>query len=307
VVCPVEWLHRQRLGSTAQAGGRPRDHVHNPAALTQAMRTAIVPTPALRCPVGGGGRGVWGQPGLAGGGGGGPGVLHRMAAHRRGLGRAPGPAGPPGVGVDAARSGSAWWRGPQRGGRAGGGGGAACEAWTRQTLRQAGRPLGRRVPAAVWRCGTLCQVPDVGWGGVGTSRRGATPSLCHAPIDIALEARADERDAVAHRHVLCRQQAPAGMGALCRTEFGPDGLSHDVVIPGARLCGAQRLPVKKKAPRDAAPGGAGVGAVLPRRAFDTQLALDILAYQPTENHAASPHTASAHRTGYPTGMNPRVV
>src|SRR6266568_933865 len=55
--------------------------------------------------------------------------------------------------------------------------------------------------------------------------------------------------------------------------------SYDLGHPGALLCGAHELAVKKKAPAVTLPQVVLVlAAVLPLREFDTQLALDILAY-----------------------------
>ena len=63
--------------------------------------------------------------------------------------------------------------------------------------------------------------------------------------------------------------------------------SYDLGHPGALLCGAHALAVKKKAPAVTLPHVVLVlAAVLPLREFDTQLALDILAYHQQRNHAA---------------------
>jgi hypothetical protein len=63
--------------------------------------------------------------------------------------------------------------------------------------------------------------------------------------------------------------------------------SYDVGDSGALLCGAPESAMKKKAPAVTLPQVVMVLAtVLPLREFDTQLALDILAYQQQRNHAA---------------------
>jgi hypothetical protein len=63
--------------------------------------------------------------------------------------------------------------------------------------------------------------------------------------------------------------------------------SYDVGDPGALLCGAHASALKKKAPAVPLPQvGMVLATVLPLREFDTQLALDILAYQQQRNHAA---------------------
>ena len=63
--------------------------------------------------------------------------------------------------------------------------------------------------------------------------------------------------------------------------------SYDVGNSRALLCGAHEPAIKKKAPAVTLPQVVMVlSAVLPLREFDTQLALDILAYQQHRNHAA---------------------
>jgi len=63
--------------------------------------------------------------------------------------------------------------------------------------------------------------------------------------------------------------------------------SYDVGDSGALLCGAHEPAIKKKAPAVTLPQVVLVlAAVLPLRAFDTQLALAILAYHQQRNHAA---------------------
>jgi hypothetical protein len=63
--------------------------------------------------------------------------------------------------------------------------------------------------------------------------------------------------------------------------------SYDVGDFGALLCGAHEPEAKKKAPAVTLPQVVLVLAVvLPRREFDAQLALAILAYQQRRNHAA---------------------
>ena len=64
--------------------------------------------------------------------------------------------------------------------------------------------------------------------------------------------------------------------------------AEDLGDSGALLCGAHEPTVQKKAPAVTLPQvGMVLAAVLPRREFDTQLALDILAYHQQRNHAAS--------------------
>ena len=63
--------------------------------------------------------------------------------------------------------------------------------------------------------------------------------------------------------------------------------SYDLGHPGALLCGAPELAVKKKAPAVTLPQVVLVlAAVLPLREFDPQLALDLLTYHQQRNHAA---------------------
>ena len=63
--------------------------------------------------------------------------------------------------------------------------------------------------------------------------------------------------------------------------------SYDLGHPGALLCGAPELAVKKKAPAVTLPQVVLVlAAVLPLRDFDPQLALGILTYHQQRNHAA---------------------
>jgi len=63
--------------------------------------------------------------------------------------------------------------------------------------------------------------------------------------------------------------------------------SYDFGDAGALFCGAHEPAVKKKAPAVTLPQVVLVlAAVLPLREFDTQLALDILAYHQQRNHAA---------------------
>ena len=63
--------------------------------------------------------------------------------------------------------------------------------------------------------------------------------------------------------------------------------SDDLGHSGALLCGAHELAVKKTAPAVTVPQvGLVVAAVVPLREFDTQLALDMLAYHQQRNHAA---------------------
>ena len=63
--------------------------------------------------------------------------------------------------------------------------------------------------------------------------------------------------------------------------------SYDLGDSGPLFCGAHEPTMKKKAPAVTLPQVVMIlAAVLPRREFDTQLALDILVYHQQRNHAA---------------------
>ena len=63
--------------------------------------------------------------------------------------------------------------------------------------------------------------------------------------------------------------------------------SYDLGDSGPLFCGAHESTVEKKAPAVTLPQVVMMlAAVLPRREFDTQLALDILTYHQQRNHAA---------------------
>ena len=177
------------VGCMCPPNGSPMTHMRNGASsvalppdltfktkpeLAQAM-LAVVKSQALRC------RWVVADEAF----GGNPGFLDGVAGlglwyfvevpHHAGLGRASGHTSRRGVGAAVARSGSAWWRAPQRRGQ--------CWRWLGRCPPGRGyaRPSKKAARDQWWRillpygwslCGTPCPVLMSGWCCVGTSRRG---------------------------------------------------------------------------------------------------------------------------------------
>ena len=126
---PVEWLTDDTYAERRRQCGIPAEMTFKTKPeLAQEMLAAVVTDAAPAVSLGGGRRGVWGQPELSGGGSGvGPVVFCRSAPHHAGVGRAPGHAHPAVAGARASPAAGAPGGGGTRGADgAGGGCGAAC-------------------------------------------------------------------------------------------------------------------------------------------------------------------------------------